>query len=342
VGRFNLADTVHVIKQVASALSATHAKGIVHRDLKPANVFLLDIEGEPDFVKVVDFGISKLKKASTKLTRPSVLMGTPSYMPPEQATGKADSADHRTDQWALGAVAWEMLSGQPPFVGKDVTTLLHAIANLEPPPLGARVSGLPPDVEAVLRRALAKRPGDRFPTVAAFARSLEAAATEPPAGAGDAGDRGGADASGAGGRAGHPGRTQTRDPRPSRRSAIATFFRSINPQALLAARAAAQERSRSRRRWLVTAAVAIPVVAVAAFFLFFHSGSQSLKGSLGELLGLDPPGASAADPASPSPKGRTRSAGAGDGEGSEGRASRTPRRPRAGSRADVETSPGHR
>src|SRR4030095_6710468 len=83
VGRMPLAETVHIIRQISSALAATHGRGIVHRDLKPANVFLLDVEGEPDFVKVVDFGISKVKNTDTKLTQTSALMGTPHYMSPE-------------------------------------------------------------------------------------------------------------------------------------------------------------------------------------------------------------------------------------------------------------------
>ena len=179
VGRFNLASAVRVVHQVASAVSASHSQGIVHRDLKPANIFLLDIEGEPDFVKVVDFGISKFKRANTQITGTSVLMGTPSYMPPEQATGKSNSADHRADQWALAVVAWEMLTGHPPFVRKDVTALLHAIAHEELPRMTDKLATLPAEVETTLRRALAKRPGDRFPTVGAFARAFETAAASP-------------------------------------------------------------------------------------------------------------------------------------------------------------------
>src|SRR5205814_8015498 len=104
VGHLPVAATSHIVKQTAAALSAAHARGIVHRDLKPANVFLLDLEGEADFVKVVDFGISKVKAAATKLTRSSVIMGTPDYMSPEQARGRIDEIDHRTDQWALAAM----------------------------------------------------------------------------------------------------------------------------------------------------------------------------------------------------------------------------------------------
>ena len=109
-GRLPLATTVSVVKQVASALSSTHARGIVHRDLKPANIFVLEIEGETDFVKVVDFGISKVRAASVRLTGASAVMGTPNYMSPEQALGQIDEIDHRTDQWSLACIAYEMLA----------------------------------------------------------------------------------------------------------------------------------------------------------------------------------------------------------------------------------------
>jgi serine/threonine protein kinase len=178
VGRLPLATAVSIANQVSSALAATHAKGIVHRDLKPENLFLLRVEGVTDFVKVVDFGISKVKASNEKLTRASVMMGTPAYMAPEQATGRVDDIDHRTDQWALACIVWEMLTGDVPFAGKDTPTLLYNITHGEPPPLQA--PDLPPDLEPVLRRALSKRQGDRYPTVTAFARAFGAAVTPRP------------------------------------------------------------------------------------------------------------------------------------------------------------------
>jgi hypothetical protein len=180
VRRLSLASTVHVVGQVASALGATHAKGIVHRDLKPANVFLLALDGERDFVKVVDFGISKVKTTTAKLTRGSVMLGTPDYMAPEQAAGLADAVDHHTDQWALACMAWEMLSGRRPFVADTLPMLLYQIAQQHPPSLAADVPELPPEVELVLRRALSKRPSERFPTIAAFARAFAAATVPRP------------------------------------------------------------------------------------------------------------------------------------------------------------------
>jgi serine/threonine-protein kinase len=176
-GRLPVADVVRMIKQVASALAATHAKAIVHRDLKPGNIYLLAAAGETDFVKVLDFGISKMRTATTKLTRTASVMGTPNYMSPEQARGKVEEIDERTDQWALACIAWECLSGEGPFVGENVPSVLFQIVHEAPPSLLPKVAGLRPQVEAVLLRALAKDKAQRFASVSHFAEALEAAVT---------------------------------------------------------------------------------------------------------------------------------------------------------------------
>jgi serine/threonine protein kinase len=174
-GRLPAPAVAAIVKQTASALAATHARGIVHRDLKPANIFLVDLatdEGDTDFVKVVDFGISKIKGTALRLTRASVLMGTPGYMAPEQAMGKVDHIDGRTDQWALACIAWEMLTGCEPFVGGDLTELLYRVVHADP--VLSPKTPLHPEVEAVLRQALSKPQKRRFPTITAFARALAA------------------------------------------------------------------------------------------------------------------------------------------------------------------------
>ena len=181
VGRMPIETVSHVVRQVASALSAAHGQGIVHRDLKPGNIFLVQIPGEPDFVKVLDFGISKMKAARTQLTNASAVMGTPNYMSPEQATGVVEEIDHHADQWALACIGWEMLLGRGPFVADDVAAILYQIINLDPHPLAPRVPGLPPAVERVLRRALSKRPAERFSSLREFSRAFEAAASGRPA-----------------------------------------------------------------------------------------------------------------------------------------------------------------
>ena len=199
IGRMSAPAASHIIRQVASALSATHAKGIVHRDLKPANVFLLSVEGETDFVKVVDFGISKVRAAGTKLTAALAVMGTPNYMAPEQAEGRIDEIDHRTDQWALACIAYELVGGRPPFVGENVASLLYQVIHQAPSPLASMNPGLPSQVEDVLRRALSKTQIGRFSTMTEFSRAFEGAASGKAAGCragaarGQRGDRARAD-----------------------------------------------------------------------------------------------------------------------------------------------------
>jgi serine/threonine-protein kinase len=171
---------VHITKQTASALAAAHAQGVVHRDLKPANIFLLNVPGELEFVKVLDFGISKVKAAGVKLTKVAVALGTPNYMSPEQAAGKTDEIDHPVDQWALSCIAWEMLSGHTPFVADDVTALFYQVMNLQPQSLLLRVPGLAPEAEVVLLRALSKSPKDRFPSIREFAHAFESTALGRP------------------------------------------------------------------------------------------------------------------------------------------------------------------
>jgi len=124
---------------------------------------------------VLDFGISKVRSASTKLTRTSSVMGTPDYMSPEQARGHIEDIDERTDQWALACIVWECLSGEGPFVAENVPSILFQIVHEPPAPLLPRVAGLPSQVEEVLLRALAKDKNERFASVSDFALALERA-----------------------------------------------------------------------------------------------------------------------------------------------------------------------
>jgi serine/threonine protein kinase len=175
VERLSAASTGRILTQVASALTAVHAKGIVHRDLKPSNVFLLSVEGAEDFVKVVDFGVCKIRSSNSRLTRAFTMVGTPEYMPPEQAQGRIEDIDQRTDQWALGCLGWRMLTGRNPFKGRTLEELVEKIICEEPPPLAELAPDAPPPVEAVLRRALSKRRSERFPSVRAFAQAFNRA-----------------------------------------------------------------------------------------------------------------------------------------------------------------------
>ena len=176
VGRLSLEAAVRITRQAASALGAAHAQGVVHRDMKPANIFLLHVPGEEEFVKVLDFGISKMQAARIKLTHAAAVIGTPLFMSPEQTMGKVEDTDHRADQWALACIAWEMLSGRAPFDGDEVATLFHQINCVDPPPLELNGAEAIPGVESVLRKALSKQVAERYPTIRGFAYALETAA----------------------------------------------------------------------------------------------------------------------------------------------------------------------
>ena len=120
-GPLPLAAVVRIVNAVASALAVAHAHGVVHRDLKPSNIFLATINGQTDeLVKVLDFGISKIRSAPQQLVSSTNMMGTPPYMAPEQVRGHVDAIDGRTDQFALGVIAYRMLTGQEAFRGDDV------------------------------------------------------------------------------------------------------------------------------------------------------------------------------------------------------------------------------
>lgn len=176
-------EALRIIEQVAAALSAAHAASVVHRDLKPANIFLVQAEGAPPFVKLLDFGISKfsiaLPEASGRVTREFDVLGTPDYMAPEQARGKTALVDHRGDQYALAAIAFELLTGSVPFRGDSVLSVLYRVAHLDPPRASETMPGLPAAVDAVLARALAKQPEQRYPSTLEFARALGEALGRP-------------------------------------------------------------------------------------------------------------------------------------------------------------------
>jgi eukaryotic-like serine/threonine-protein kinase len=173
VGALPPPTALHIAKQIAAALAAAHDKGIVHRDLKPANIWLMEARGMSDFVKVLDFGISKVHAATTKLTKMDMVMGSPNYMPPEQALGRVDEIDDRTDQWALGCIVWECLAGRGPFVGDNVQSLLYQVVHESPPPLAVKGFGRPREIEGVLLRALSKDRRQRFGSVAEFVDAFE-------------------------------------------------------------------------------------------------------------------------------------------------------------------------
>jgi serine/threonine-protein kinase len=175
-----------IFLQVCSALSAAHAHGIVHRDLKPENIFLVDFLGNKDFVKLLDFGIAKqtaTEDGDRKLTRTGMLFGTPEYMSPEQARG--EPIDHRVDIYAMGCILYQLVVGRVPFEGENFMGILSQHLAEPPPPIAppqlARV-GAPPEVAAIIDRALAKHRDERWPTIDDMAnaiRALHGEAEEP-------------------------------------------------------------------------------------------------------------------------------------------------------------------
>jgi serine/threonine-protein kinase len=167
---------LRIVSQVASALACTHEKKIVHRDLKPENIFLVTATGEKDFVKVLDFGVSKVHDAGPRLTAKNVVIGTPSYMAPEQARAGRD-VDGRADQFALAAMVYEMLCGMRPFAGEEPAEVLLNVLTVGAPNLASVAEWVPETVAEVVHRGLSKDVGDRFDTISEFAVALEVATT---------------------------------------------------------------------------------------------------------------------------------------------------------------------
>jgi serine/threonine-protein kinase len=168
---------VRVLEQIAAGLQAAHEKEIVHRDLKPENVFLCYRNGVDDFVKIIDFGIAKLARPDGLSTVAGAVLGTPEYMAPEQARGLR--IDGRADLYALGCIAYEMLSRHQLFGGGTRTETLARQIKMVPPPLRDYAPGVPPALEAAVMRALAKDPEGRPRTARAFAESLAGALEQP-------------------------------------------------------------------------------------------------------------------------------------------------------------------
>jgi len=171
---------IQIIEQIAQALHAAHERGVVHRDLKPENVMVLRINGSEDFVKVLDFGISQASWR-TRLTENEHVSGTPQYMAPEQATGRREQIDHRTDQFSLAAIAYMLFTGREPFSGDDPIAVLYQVVHEHPPAPSEVNPAVAREVSDVIVRGLSKQSADRYADVLEFAAALRAAgmATTP-------------------------------------------------------------------------------------------------------------------------------------------------------------------
>ena len=173
LGSFDLEQTTVVLRQLASALAAAHEQGVVHRDLKPKNIFLCPVGGD-EVVKVLDFGISKIMGGQTAVTRPSAMLGSLLFMPPEQT--RSTEVDQRADIYAAGAIVYAMLGGRPPFSGEDLEVVYQQVLHEPPPSLRALAPDVPELVEEVVWRALAKQRDDRYESITEFSSAFERAA----------------------------------------------------------------------------------------------------------------------------------------------------------------------
>jgi serine/threonine-protein kinase len=165
---------IDIVGQVLAGLAAAHEAQVVHRDMKPENVFLCDDRGRTDFVKIMDFGISKFISAhdtNMRLTGTGKVVGTPLYMAPEQARGD-DSLDHRVDIYAVGIMLFELLAGRPPFVASSYLGVLTQHLHERPPSLTSVRADIPPDLVEAVERALEKNPADRFASAREFAAAI--------------------------------------------------------------------------------------------------------------------------------------------------------------------------
>ncbi len=170
-GMLQVASVIDIAKQIAEGLQAAHEKGITHRDIKSANVMITK-KGQ---VKIMDFGLAKLSRGGTMLTKEGMTLGTAAYMSPEQARGEV--VDHRTDIWSLGVVLYEMISGRLPFRGEYEAAMMYSILNEEPEPLTSLRSNVPMDLERVVAKMLAKNPATRYQHVDELPVDLTAIAT---------------------------------------------------------------------------------------------------------------------------------------------------------------------
>ena len=170
------ARAIHIVRQILRGLSHAHSLGVVHRDIKPDNVFLVERDGDSDFVKLLDFGIAKLvgeaADGMTQLTQTGTAVGTPSYLSPEQVFGSA--LDGRADLYSTTVVLYEMISGRTPFAG-DAVAVVKQHLTAEPPPLAEVAPDVPvsPHLTGVIERCLAKDPADRYASAVEYLAALD-------------------------------------------------------------------------------------------------------------------------------------------------------------------------
>jgi serine/threonine-protein kinase len=165
--RFAIADTMRIMTDLLNGLQFSHARGVVHRDVKPANV-MLTTDGQ---AKIADFGIARIESSS--MTQAGTVLGTPAYMSPEQFMGQV--VDARTDIYSSGVLLYQLLTGERPFEG-GMSAIMHKALNTDPPLPSHITVTCPAAFDGVVRKAMAKRPEDRFQSAAEFLAALQGAA----------------------------------------------------------------------------------------------------------------------------------------------------------------------
>ena len=167
--------------QICNGLSAAHKRGTIHRDIKPQNCFRVSIDGNPDHIKLIDFGIARDANAEQGLTQDGMILGTPEYMAPELVVA-GNPPDARSDIYALGAMLYKLVTGNPPFRGRDALDTLYQHRNtpVVPPSQAAPTLNIPAACDEILMRALAKAPADRYATVDDMAEALRDSVGMPP------------------------------------------------------------------------------------------------------------------------------------------------------------------
>ena len=177
-GPLEIDDALDIARQVAQGLEAAHRKEVVHRDIKPANV-IMTREG---VAKIVDFGLAQLG-GEGRLTDEGVTIGTTAYMSPEQTM--ADPVDHRTDIWSVGALIYELVTGQPPFRGYYGDAIVYSIVHEEPEAISELRRDVPPALEQIVTKALAKSPDERYQQMGEMLAALESLDTNVESGTGE-------------------------------------------------------------------------------------------------------------------------------------------------------------
>jgi len=302
---------IHYLVQACEGLGEAHARGIVHRDLKPSNLFLTKRPDGTDLVKIVDFGISKLRTAQNvedDLTAAGAILGSPRYVAPEQLRNSGQ-VDSRADVWSLGAILYELLSGRPPFHAESTAALCYVIlSNDQPEPLAGRIEGVSEQLEEVIMRCLCREPEDRTPDVAALVADLYDATgiegldalAESIGGILERGNAEGLNATGAFGTSGsYP---QTRKQRVLATSDSGSIRNEISSGSQTGM-ATSQPSAASRRKpaWYVLGSLVVVAVIGVVVWTQLPRGSQPSVEASGEARTEPPPGPASSVAIAPPP-----------------------------------------